>query len=153
MNKQDCKHWLMGMLWVTLLSLVSCYDDWSSERILEEERVVNLTGYLQQRNESRANDAGFVNGDRMGIYMVDYVNNQPGVLSATDNRASNVLYTFNGTANKWESATTLYWKDKNTAADFYGFHRQGYRHTITVTLNKNPEQIKIDIGGKIEDWN
>lgn len=32
-------------------------------------------------------------------------------------------------------------------------YRQGYRHTITVTLDKNPEQIKIDIGGKVEDWN
>jgi hypothetical protein len=26
------------------------------------------------------------------------------------------------------------------------------RHTITVTLDKNPEQTKIDIGGTIEGW-
>lgn len=31
--------------------------------------------------------------------------------------------------------------------------KQGYRHYITVTLDKNPEQIKIDIGGKVEGWN
>lgn len=165
MNKQDCKHWLMGMLWVTLLSLVSCYDDWSSEGILEEERVVNLTGYLQQRNESRANDAGFVNGDRMGIYMVDYVNNQPGVLSTTDNRASNVLYTFNGTANKWVSATTLYWKDKNTAADFYGYYPgvnyiedpTTYNFEVSAQQNVVPEEGEMSnyeasdfLWGKVE---
>lgn len=32
-------------------------------------------------------------------------------------------------------------------------YRPGMRHTITVTLDKNPEQIKIDIGGKVEGWN
>ena len=30
--------------------------------------------------------------------------------------------------------------------------KQGYRHTITVTLDKNPEQTKIDIGGEIGGW-
>ena len=32
-------------------------------------------------------------------------------------------------------------------------YRQGYRHTITVVLDKNPDQIKIDVGGKVEGWN
>jgi len=30
--------------------------------------------------------------------------------------------------------------------------KPGMRHTITVTLDKNPEQTKIDIGGSIENW-
>lgn len=30
--------------------------------------------------------------------------------------------------------------------------RQGYMHTMTVTLNQNPEQIKIEIGGDMSDW-
>lgn len=30
--------------------------------------------------------------------------------------------------------------------------KPGMRHTITVTLDKNPEQTKIDIGGEIVDW-
>ena len=30
--------------------------------------------------------------------------------------------------------------------------KQGMRHTITVTLDKNPEQSKIDIGGEIGGW-
>ena len=32
-------------------------------------------------------------------------------------------------------------------------YRPGMRHTITITLDQNPEQIKIDIGGKVEGWN
>ena len=31
--------------------------------------------------------------------------------------------------------------------------RQGYMHTLTVTLNQNPDQIKIDIGGESSGWN
>ena len=31
--------------------------------------------------------------------------------------------------------------------------KPGMRHTITVTLDKNPEKVKIDIGGQIGGWN
>ena len=30
--------------------------------------------------------------------------------------------------------------------------KPGYRHTITVTLEKNPEKLKIEIGGEIVGW-
>lgn len=30
--------------------------------------------------------------------------------------------------------------------------KQGYRHTITITLDKNPEQVRIEIGGSMEGW-
>lgn len=30
--------------------------------------------------------------------------------------------------------------------------RQGYRHNLVITLTKNPEQTKIDIGGSIGGW-
>jgi hypothetical protein len=31
--------------------------------------------------------------------------------------------------------------------------RQGYQHTLTVTINQNPDQIKIEIGGGVDPWN
>ncbi len=31
--------------------------------------------------------------------------------------------------------------------------KPGMRHTVSVTLDKNPEKIKIDIGGEIINWN
>lgn len=30
--------------------------------------------------------------------------------------------------------------------------KPGIQHTISVVITKNPEQVKIDIGGEIEDW-
>ena len=32
-------------------------------------------------------------------------------------------------------------------------YKPGMRHTITVTLEQDPEQIKINVGGEIGDWN
>ena len=31
--------------------------------------------------------------------------------------------------------------------------KAGIQHTLSLTITKNPEQIKIDIGGEIGDWN
>ena len=30
--------------------------------------------------------------------------------------------------------------------------KPGIQHTLSVTISKNPEQVKIEIGGEIEDW-
>ena len=30
--------------------------------------------------------------------------------------------------------------------------KPGIQHTINVVISKNPEQVKIEIGGEIEDW-
>lgn len=30
--------------------------------------------------------------------------------------------------------------------------KPGIQHTVSITIEKNPEQVKIDIGGEIEDW-
>ena len=31
-------------------------------------------------------------------------------------------------------------------------YKPGYRHTLTVTLDKNPEKVKIEVGGEIVGW-
>lgn len=32
-------------------------------------------------------------------------------------------------------------------------YKPGMRHTLTITLEQNPEQIKINVGGEINNWN
>lgn len=32
-------------------------------------------------------------------------------------------------------------------------YKQGYRHTVVVTLDQDPEKIKINLGGQIDNWN
>lgn len=106
---------IVGMVWLS-----ACSDNTFERK--STALPITFMAQLQQQNLTRANDYGFVDGDRMGIYIVDYVNGAPGVLSATDNRASNVLFTLNEAASAWTSATTLYWKDASTPVDVYGYY-------------------------------
>ena len=109
-------------LWlIAAVILFGCSEQLSEVLVSPGSLPINLTGSINQQNLTRANEQGFVSGDRMGIYIVDYVDGQPGKIS-TDNRASNVIYTFDGDNYRWTAPTTIYWRDKETPVDVYGYY-------------------------------
>lgn len=99
----------------------SCNDD-VIENVGNGFMPISLSAQLQQQNLTRANEQGFVTGDRMGVYIVDYEGTEPGMLDAATNRASNVLFTFDGENYKWTAPTQLYWRDSSTPVDVYGYY-------------------------------
>lgn len=103
-------------------TLSSCEDTLIGAPQLSQDMPITLSAHLQQQNTTRANEQGFVTGDRMGIYIVDYVGGAPGTLDVAANRASNVLYTFDGDNYTWTAPTQLYWKDSSTPVDVYGYY-------------------------------
>lgn len=88
----------------------------------EGNERISLAGQITQECTTRANDDGFANGDVIGVYIVDYQGTQPGTLLSSGNRGDNVRHTFDETAYRWESAYDLYWKDKHTRIDVYGYY-------------------------------
>lgn len=74
------------------------------------------------RTTTRVTDAGFVDEDRMGIFITDYVDGTPQPLALTGNRANNMLYTYREADNRWEGTTTIYWKDDHTPVDVVGYY-------------------------------
>lgn len=113
---------------VTAVGLFSgCNDDDSGFRPLgsEDDNKIILSGEITQVNNTRANDTGFCDGDIMGVYVVDYDGNNPGTLKNIGNRGDNVRHTFNEAAYRWDSAFDLYWKDKHTKIDVYGYYPVG----------------------------
>ncbi len=110
------------LVFATVGCITSCYDTLIDTPLLQQSRPIILAAHLQQQNVTRANEQGFVTGDRMGIYIVDYMNGQPGTLDVAANRASNVLYTFDGDNYTWTAPTQLYWKDSSTPVDVYGYY-------------------------------
>lgn len=101
----------------------SCNDALVDDYVLSQGTPITLSAQLQQQNVTRANDQGFVTGDRMGIYIVDYADgNKPGTLTAYDNRANNMLYTFDANGNCWKSKGEIYWRDETTPIDVYGYY-------------------------------
>ncbi|MBQ9524590.1 MAG: fimbrillin family protein [Bacteroidaceae bacterium] len=109
-------------LWlIAAVIFFGCSEQLSEVLVSPDSLPINLTGSINQQNVTRANEQGFVTGDRMGIYIVDYVDGQPEQIS-TDNRASNVIYTFDGENYRWTAPTTIYWRDNTTPVDVYGYY-------------------------------
>lgn len=115
----------MRKLTIILLSVVcfvSCSDSLEKLSLLSDGQPIQLSGTISQQNVTRANEQGFVTGDRMGIYVVDRMSGEAGVLGASDNRAANMIYTFDGDSYTWSSPTSIYWRDQQTAVDIYGYY-------------------------------
>ena len=133
------------------ITLFSCEDTLFEGQKIQFGEPIYLTARLQQQNQTRANEQGFVTGDRMGVYIVDYVDGKPGELHAKENRASNVLYTFDGDSYRWSAPTEIYWRDKSTPIDVYGYYPGANyigapsRYSITVSEKQNLLPAEGDI--------
>ena len=104
------------------LLIVACSDRLSDSATADGDARIRLSGNIRQENVTRASDYGFVSGDRMGVYIVDYESGTPGSLSAVGNRASNVLYTFDDVEYAWTAPVEIYWRDGRTPIDVYGYY-------------------------------
>lgn len=113
-----------------LLALPSCTDDSISGDGLPGDgsrKEVRLQASIDQTNVSRADDSGFSDGDRIGIFAVNFTDGtNPGTLTPADNLASNVGFSFNEASNSWEGDRQLYFKDDKTPVDFYGYYPYDY---------------------------
>ena len=117
------KKWSMLMLVLSVGMFASCEDNgWEDAGDVLQKNPILLSGDIEQVAVSRVNDNGFCNGDVMGVYIVDYQGNQPGTLQNSGNRGNNIRHTFDESANKWNSAYDVYWKDNTTHIDVYGYY-------------------------------
>ena len=117
------KHTLLYMVALVALVLTGCSDDLFGDKSAQHDsNRIQLSGEIDQLAVTRVNDNGFCNGDVMGVYIVDYDGNVPGTLKVSGNRGDNVRHTFDESNYKWNSAYDLYWKDKHTAIDVYGYY-------------------------------
>ena len=117
------KHTLLYMLAVGAIALTGCSEDLFNDNDGQHSNNrIQLSGDIDQLAVTRVNDNGFCNGDVMGVYIVDYEGDYPGTLKVSGNRGDNVRHTFDETNYKWDSAYDLYWKDKHTHIDVYGYY-------------------------------
>lgn len=75
---------------------------------------------------TKATDSAFENGDKVGVYVVNYSGDTPGVIANSGNHVSNISFTYSST---WAPETPIYWKDQTTKADFYCY----YPHNANIT--------------------
>lgn len=144
---------LIGTGFLLALLLTSCSDDLFTGTAADEAAGrINLSGEIDQLAVTRVNDNGFCDGDVMGVYIVDYDGNTPGTLQVSGNRGDNVRHTFDEAAYKWSSAYDLYWKDKHTHIDVYGYYPFGSPESIdaypfTVQRDQSTTTDENGMGG------
>lgn len=133
----------------SLSLLTSCSDDlFNDDGNRHGTDRINLSGEIDQLAVTRVNDSGFCDGDVIGVYIVDYNGNTPGTLLPSGNRGDNVRHTFDENANKWNSAYDIYWKDKHTPIDVYGYYPYGSPESIDAyPFTVERDQSTVSEGG------
>lgn len=142
------RHILLYMA-ASLSLLTSCSDDlYNDDGNRHGTDRINLSGEIDQLAVTRVNDSGFCDGDVIGVYIVDYNGNTPGTLLPSGNRGDNVRHTFDESANKWNSAYDIYWKDKHTPIDVYGYYPYGSPESIDAyPFTVERDQSTVSEGG------
>lgn len=108
----------------------------------KENNPVKMVIKGEVEGQTKVSDAGFENGDEIGIFVVDYSGTTPGTLSATLNHATNVKHLYTSSSDSW-SATAgaeIYWNDATTSVDVYGYYPYSTVSSVTAhqfAVNKN----------------
>ena len=130
-------------IYISLLAslFASCSDsEWFGGDADKEVQRIELSGEIEQVAVTRVNDNGFADGDVMGVYVVDYNGSNAGRLKVSGNRADNVRHTFDEENRKWIPAYDIYWKDKHTHIDVYGY----YPYASPENIEQYPFTVQRD---------
>ena len=110
------------IIWLSLVGLLlGCHDD-IVDKYGHDLKLVEIGAEISQQYITRASDGGFADGDQIGVFIVNRNNGESPTLKPTGNHADNVCYTYNEADHKWTGSYQLYWKDKNTPVDAYGYY-------------------------------
>lgn len=86
-----------------------------------ETYKVQIYGDIHQQPATKVTTDGFCTGDEVGVYLVNYDGETPGILKLEDNQADNVKFHYDENG-EWVSEYDIYYKDNETNADFYGYY-------------------------------
>ncbi len=111
-------------LFIPLLIAAACSDDLPNpaESGTEGRMTLEFSALINQDNSSRADESGFADGDCFGVFVVNYSGDTPGTLTLSDNQVNNTSVKYDAEEGKWTTATDIYWLDKTTPADVYGYY-------------------------------
>ena len=120
----------MKKIYLTIVSatllLAGCTQDFNEPTpnipTPDDAIAINIGGSIDQVPTTRVNDEGFCDGDGVGIYVVNYDGDTPGIMLSEGNQADNVHYVYNESENKWIPDYPIYYYDKVTPVDIIGYY-------------------------------
>ncbi|MEG2611998.1 MAG: fimbrillin family protein, partial [Alistipes sp.] len=153
MKTKQTLWWALGSALCISSALTSCVkEDPEIDINGNAPRKIELSGDIDQVYATRVNDAGFCDGDAVGIYIVDYNGSIADTLLDAGNRADNVKHTFNEAVYKWTPTQDIYWKDDKTHIDIYGYYPYStpdnvQNYTFEVQKDQSTSAAYGKIGG------
>lgn len=105
-----------------VLCVMSCTDDNMYQSPIDNGGKMPLVISAAYPTVTRATDAGFEHGDKMGVYVMDYENDKPQDISSDEIHAANLCFEFNNSDNTWKSNCEIYWTSPNIPADIIGYY-------------------------------
>ena len=115
------KKYIFAFIGVTFL-FTACYEDITQKGLPQQGDALDLYANVSQQYITRASDGGFANADEIGVFIVNYKNDESQELQLTGNHADNVRFTYSEETGKWTGSYQIYWKDKLTPIDAYGYY-------------------------------
>ena len=135
-----------GLSCVTIL-MVGCTTDIDDMNnvVIDGIPRIRISGTIDQDYVSRVNDGGFCTGDQIGLFGVNYTNNNTlaGTLFDEGNQVDNARYTFNAEEWTWTSSGGVYYKDSKTNIDLYGY----YPYANVESVNAYIFEVQRDQSG------
>ena len=134
---------LLLMCPILAIMLVGCAKEITPEVTTDDPNLIplNIESSINQV-QTKVNAAGFVDKDALGLYAVNYSeeNMVAGTLTDSGNQADNVKYVFDESAYKWSPVKGVYYKDVNTNVDLYVYYP--YQYSVTEVNASNFEVQK-----------
>lgn len=101
-----------------LFGAVACNKDTESDIYTSEPEKIPIQIAMDVR--TRVTDFGYEQGDRIGLYVVNYKGETADSLQLDGNHVDNMCFTFQN--NEWTPDEEIFWKDQTTPADVYAYY-------------------------------
>ena len=106
---------------------------------------VDILNEIYQQPATKVTTDGFCTGDEVGLYLVNYDGETPGILKVENNQADNVRFTYDENGN-WTSEYDIYYKDNETNVDMYGY----YPYSEPISIEAYPFEVARDQSKGVE---
>ncbi len=103
---------------------------------------------MSHPSASRVSDSGFEQGDKIGVFAVEYFGDEQQPLQVGGNLLNNEPLTYDGT--NWNPSRTLYWGESDV--DFYAYYPYGEINSVNalifdITPDQRTESTDEALGG------
>ncbi|MBO5894187.1 MAG: leucine-rich repeat protein [Alistipes sp.] len=119
----------LSLLWGIALAALSASCTQDVEVVVPQPKpdgaiAINVSGSITQTYTTRVDDGGFCDGDQIGLFGVNYTDNNSaaGTLVDEGNQVDNARYTYDEANHTWTSSGNIYYKDAETNIDLYAYY-------------------------------